>query len=303
MKTPLPLQYNREHELNGLSQVARCAQSSRMVRMLNMPLKYIRLWKTRLGKASTHSGHLFFGPSFHLALPAAADVYLCGGKTHDSELRLARFLIRYLPVDAHVLDIGAHFGYFTLLMAHLAQYGRVFGIEAAPTSMAYLKRNTESNSHIRTFAMALGESKGSMPFYTFPARYSEYNTLDIRPYQEQDWFKVNPPEVHSISVDTLDGFCSQHGLNVTWIKMDVEGAEDRVLQGASNMLNTKAIWMMEYLAQGNTASYESAEKRFLAAGYASFAINENGDLFPVNGILNWMRTNGCESENVVFLKG
>lgn len=302
MKMPLPIQPNRTATLNALLQVEQCASASRWKRVLHHPMAYFHLWRTRLGKPATMRCNLFFGPSFKLALPAAADIYLCGGKTHDSEIRLARFLIRHLPINAHVLDIGAHYGYFTLLMAHLAYEGRVLGIEAAPGSLPYLKYNTEMVSGIKTFSMALGESAGSMPFYTFPAQYSEYNTLDIEPYAGQVWFEKHPPEVHTITVNTLDAFCAEHASEVSWIKMDVEGAEDRILQGSGNYLKNDTVWMMEYLSTSNTSSYQRAEKRFRDHGYSAYGIKTDGSLTELNDVLAWMRQEKCDSENIVFLQ-
>ncbi|MGI9190968.1 MAG: FkbM family methyltransferase [Chitinophagaceae bacterium] len=302
MKIPLPIQPNRTATLNALLQVEQCALAARWKRVLHHPMAYFHLWRTRLGKPANMRCNLFFGPSFKLALPAAADIYLCGGKTHDSEIRLARFLIQYLPQNAHVLDIGAHYGYFTLLMAHLACEGRVLGIEAAPSSMVYLKYNTETVSGIKTYSMALGESAGSMPFYTFPAQYSEYNTLDIGPYAGQVWFEKNPPEIHSISVNTLDAFCAEHAPGVSWIKMDVEGAEDRILQGGEALLSSNTVWMMEYLSTGNTLSYQRAEQRFREYGYSAYGIQADGSLTILNDVLAWMRQEQRDSENIVFIQ-
>lgn len=302
MKQPLPRQENRTALLEALDKVVRCAKASRGQRILRKPLRYVTLWRSRIGRSRSVQTHLFTGVPFQLALPAAADIFLCGGKTHDSELRLARFLIHYLPEQAHVLDVGAHYGYFTLLMAHLVREGRVFAVEAAPASFVYLKHNTEGVSAIRCFAMGLSDTRGTIPFYTFPAEYSEYNTLDIAPYAGQSWFEKNPPHEEAIGVDTLDGFCAAHTPSVSWIKMDVEGAEERILNGANRQLQQGAVWVMEYLAQGNTASYEAAERLFLSAGYTAFAITENGHLERVSGILAWMKQEGRESENMVFLR-
>lgn len=302
MKQPLPLQENRTALLEGLDKVVACAKASRWQRMVKKPWLYFELWRSRFGRTRAVDTRLFTGAPFRLVLPSAADIFLCGGKTHDSELRLARFLIRYLPSNSDVLDVGAHYGYFTLLMAHIVQDGRVFAVEAAPSSFVYLAYNTERVESVRCYAMGLSDIRGSIPFYIFPTAYSEYNTLDIGPYAGQAWFEKNPPREESIVVDTLDGFCASHASNVLWIKLDVEGAEERILNGASSRLNQNTVWVMEYLAQGNTASYEAAEQLFLSAGYSAFAITENGDLERVTGILAWMREQGRESENMVFLR-
>lgn len=288
--------------LEQLDRVAALAKLSTMERVVRLGLKYVRLWQSRLLGARAAQASLFTGVPFNMQLPAAADIYLCGGKTHDSELRLARFILRYLPVDASVLDIGGHYGYFTLLMAQVAKEGYVRTIEAAPASQVFLKQNTAPFTNIRCYSMGLSDTRGTMTFYTFPAAYSEYNTLDITPYLEQAWFIKNPPKKETVSVNTLDGFVAEHAPSVQWIKMDVEGAEALILKGGALTLASNCVWMMEYLAGSTSATYQQAEAMFRAAGYLAYAITSLGDLTELPSVLDWMLAEGLESENIVFIQ-
>lgn len=288
--------------LKQLERVDELAKLSAFQRVLQLGFRYMRLWQSRWLGARMAEARLFTGVPFKMQLPAAADIYLCGGKTHDSELRLARFILRYLPTDAQVIDIGGHYGYFTLLMAQVAKQGFVRAIEAAPASQVFLKHNTASFNNIRCYSMGLSDTRGTMTFYTFPAAYSEYNTLDVTPYLGQAWYAKHPPKEEIVSVNTLDGFVAEHAPSVQWIKMDVEGAEALILKGGASTLAKPCVWMMEYLAGSTSATYQQAEAMFREAGYLAYAITATGDLKELPSVTDWMLAEGLESENIVFVK-
>ena len=83
-------------------------------RFLSAPLKYIRgkgiefLASNNLVSAKEVGTQLFTGQSFSVNLPSGLDLYLVGGKSHDSEIRLAHYLITTLSSKDYFLDIGAH---------------------------------------------------------------------------------------------------------------------------------------------------------------------------------------------------
>src|SRR5690606_8834209 len=130
----------------AVDRVERLARTSIRGRLAARPWRYLSALGYRKlvhpifragWKVSTST---FFGARMQLLLPAATDVYLTGGKTHDSEIRLSRFLINRLKPGDSFVDVGAHFGFFTLLAAHLAgSDGRVWAFEAAPRNFHILE--------------------------------------------------------------------------------------------------------------------------------------------------------------------
>ncbi|MDX1408835.1 MAG: FkbM family methyltransferase, partial [Saprospiraceae bacterium] len=86
--------------------------------------------------------HTFFGDPMVLPLPSGLDIYLTGLKSHDSEIRLTRFLVQWTKPGMCVLDVGAHVGYYTLLMARcVGSEGTVTAFEPAYSSYSFLARN------------------------------------------------------------------------------------------------------------------------------------------------------------------
>jgi FkbM family methyltransferase len=150
------------------------------------------------------------------------DLFLSGGKTHDSEIRLCRYLIQQLEAGDCFCDVGAHVGYFSLLAKQLiGASGKVIAVEASPVTYELLEINCR-NKHIETHQMALSEHTGQLDFYVFPALYAEYNSVDIAQYKGKDWFEANPPTLHHIPCSTLNHLL-QHINERCFVKIDVEG--------------------------------------------------------------------------------
>ena len=143
--------------LENLSRVTKLATASKWTRLLAHPLKYAhailhrKLIYATNKKSKEVKTSTFFGKEMTLLLPASTDIYLTGGKSHSSEIRLAKFLINNLVAEDCFIDVGAHYGYFTLLAATLVKdKGQVLAFEASKNTFAILHKNTPvSYTHLR----------------------------------------------------------------------------------------------------------------------------------------------------------
>src|SRR5690606_3346806 len=85
-----------------LQKVEKLAKGGKITRLLHNPARYCyAMWLSKLLYPRTRKGSLkrallFFGGEMQVLLPAATDIYLTGGKTHSSEIRLAKFMIANL---------------------------------------------------------------------------------------------------------------------------------------------------------------------------------------------------------------
>lgn len=133
--------------LSGIEKVQKIASASKLERMLANPVKYFRaiffreIIYRRTRKSQEVQATTFFGFPMRILLPSATDICLTGGKSHPSEIRLAKYLIQNLRHNDSFLDIGAHYGYFSLLAAQLVgSNGRVTAFEASPSTFQVLKK-------------------------------------------------------------------------------------------------------------------------------------------------------------------
>lgn len=134
-----------------------------------------------------------------------------------------------IRVGDTVLDIGANIGYFTLLFAkQVGPRGKVFAFEPDPTNYSILKKNIEMNGYNNVILIqkAVSDTNGKIRLYL-----SEDNKGDHRIYDSYDNRQF--VEIDSIRLD--DYFKDNPG--VSFIKMDVQGAEGSALAGMQELLD------------------------------------------------------------------
>lgn len=295
--------------LDRLDALERLAEASRFGRLLHNPLRYLsamlflKLQYPRSKKESIRPARLFFGQEVQVALPASTDIYLTGGKTHASEIRLARFLIRRLQPGDHFLDIGAHYGYFTLLAAALTgEGGRVEAYEPAGSTFELLQQNAAPLPQVRVHQQAVSDAAGELTFYEFPNLYSEYNSFHIEQFRNEAWFAGAPPKAVPITVTTLGAITSEKDFHPAFIKIDVEGAEDAVIRGGFDFLKAgRPVIAMEYLhrRRGN-AAHRAAAELLASIGYSAHRIAADGEALPLADAEAYLETARLDSDNIIF---
>lgn len=297
--------------LQALDKVAHLAAASKWERLWASPLRYaeailfreIVFRQTR--KERSVWCRTFFNAPMCLLLPSATDIYLTGGKTHPSEIRLARFLIRRLREGDVFMDVGAHYGYFSLLASALVgSSGKVVAFEAAPSTFPVLKINTQKAGNVSAHQLALSDKDALLTFYEFPKLYSKYNSFYVTQFEGEKWFAHYPPKTVKIPAARLDTFLSETGLRPTVLKIDVEGAEDKVVQGGQASLAAQTpVIIMEYVSQqrGN-AAHQRAEDMLRALGYRPCRIEESGDIQSLESIADHLIESRLDWDNVVFVR-
>lgn len=301
----------RSQMINDLKTVERIAGLSKFRRMLNDPFKYLYaiLYRTlvypRTKSEKIVESELFFGERMKIALPAATDIYLTGGKSHPSEIRLARFLMLNLPDGGHFLDIGAHYGYFSLIAARsVGTGGLVQCLEPSAESYRILSANVDKLDNVTAYRMAVSDTTDKVTFYEFANLHSEYNSSTVKQFETEEWFRNAPPKEIVVEATTIDTIVRSQQFRPDVIKIDVEGAEDKVIRGGSAYFQASSPKIvLEYLepARDNTP-HKAALKMLRGCGYNSHAINDDGTLSRVDDIDAYLKAKGLDSDNIVFLK-
>ena len=287
------------------------AKGSRLQRFFHAPVRYglgllFSKWLYRFTWSTWRvSSTTFFGEKITLALPAGLDIFLLGLKSHDSELRLARFLIRYLKEGAVFYDVGAHLGFFSLLATRLVGTGgKVYGFEASSEMAGYYRDNSKHVSNIQANHLAVSNTNGFIRFFEFPVLYSEYNSVDQSQYATASWFKSMKPDEVEVACTTLDSFSQKEHACPDIIKIDVEGAEQLVLEGSKELLaGCKPVVVLEFIppssGQWQDCSHGKALLILFDAGYELYTINNKGGLEktkPDDYLLS-----GFDSDNLVCI--
>jgi len=171
---------------------------------------------------------------------------------------------RLVQPGMHVIDIGANVGWYSILAADLiGSSGKLTSFEANPDLSSLVYRNMMVNGFLDRATVV---SK---------AVYNECRSLEFKIYDHHlgssSIFATSAAAaaaafndtIKSITVDaiTLDNFFS-HGTRVDFIKIDAEGAEPYILQGAARLLrdNPNVQIMMEFAPSIIANAYNSVEK-------------------------------------------
>lgn len=173
------------------------------------------------------------------------EVYFILNKAYFAEDCHERDLLEnltHLIADARFfVDVGASLGQYTLAATRAMRGGRVLAIEADPVRHEELERNavrwaSESGCIIDILFAAAGDSSGETSFFTTQSSVS--GGLFPRENGTLDWQEIQVPAV------TLDEVCGT--AMPDFIKADVEGAELRMLKGASRILAARqTVFLLE----------------------------------------------------------
>lgn len=131
------------------------------------------------------------------------------------------------------LDIGAHYGSWTRQMAE--EFGFVVAFELRPEIYTCLQKNTDMYSNVQILNVAVGEKRGYVKCKNGEEHFDNIGCNAIDP---------NPVGDCNIEMVNLDDFTE--GMQIDFIKIDVEGYELRVLEGArETLLLNKPIVLLE----------------------------------------------------------
>ncbi len=130
-----------------------------------------------------------------------------------------------------VYDIGAHAGYLSMYLSKLVgETGEVFSFEPSHHNRELLARNSLSNklTNLVILQYAVTDTRGNVRFVT---SVPSYDSHIVRNGERENTFIVP-----SITIDEF--IASGQGLPPKLIKLDVEGEEQKVLEGAICTLKT-----------------------------------------------------------------
>lgn len=178
-----------------------------------------------------------------------------------------------------VLDIGANIGYYTLIAARLVgNSGRIYALEPESANFSILQRNVELNNYgnIIVKQEALSNKRGKATLYR------DKLNLGGHSFSRKN---ILPGGKNYASVNTipLDDFLSREGVRPDFIKIDTQGAEGLVFEGANKTLSQDRLMIfMEFWPMGlrNMGTEPIALLQMLQThGFAIILIDEkNGDL-------------------------
>lgn len=201
------------------------------------PRAWVRRSIWRLARSRGYDGPVatgwYFGQRFnhHFSGDMSQCTYV-DGRYEPNEMYAMSKLIR---PGMCVVDVGANAGIFTLMAASLVgPEGSVHAFEPSQRDRARLLANVALNglSNVSVHPPALGRAPGKAVLAVSRPEHPGHNTIGGFAYAAG-----GAAYSLEVEVSTLDGFASGHALTrLDLLKIDVEGSETAVLEGARESL-------------------------------------------------------------------
>lgn len=175
------------------------------------------------------------------------------------------YTLRYQPRPGDcVFDIGAYVGVTTYFFSQMvAPSGTVYAFEPDPESFRCLRENITSlrMKNVYPVQKGLWSHRDSLAFHQDAGLGSAFETFTIRPFGA----------VCDVETLSLAEACEElHVAAPHFVKMDIEGAEIQVIEGARQFIQKNDIHFAiasYHIVDGRPTS-ETLEKIFAECGYA-----------------------------------
>jgi FkbM family methyltransferase len=199
--------------------------------------------------------------------------------TVPSQDPLFSALLTHVLSTHTVYDVGAFVGWYSIAAARRAHSGQVFSFEPVPESADLARRHCMLNQvtdRVRIIEAACGKETGIVSMPVRPVRTTSWasgNSL-LNVYPESDV----QPTLTPVTVIRLDDFVSAGAPPPDLIKVDVEGAELWVLEGAREILKTRrpiVLLELHRFAWHHFGTTEEGFREFIASiGYQLLEIGD-----------------------------
>jgi FkbM family methyltransferase len=157
-----------------------------------------------------------------------------------------------------VFDVGANVGQSAALFSDTFPSASIHSFEPDPESHGQLQAIAAAHPRVTAVNAAVGNRDEEASF--FVNEFRQTNSL-LKPLDNAGQYLVGSHGLDvrnqvQVRVITLDGYCAERGIeHVDFLKLDTQGYELRVLDGASRLLGRQAVPLI-YLEVGFVPLYE-----------------------------------------------
>ena len=152
------------------------------------------------------------------------------------EPALVASCLKHLLHEKDVVDIGANVGFYSVLLAQkISHSSRVLAIEPTDNAFGKLEKNIALNGvreKIVSYNGVASDISGELEIRTVLGK-EEYSSIGV---MEHPSIAKESYVTHKVPSETIDNLVKIHSLRPGFVKIDVEGAEKRVFDGAKGTI-------------------------------------------------------------------
>jgi len=207
-----------------------------------------------------------------------------GGSKDDSGEGIA---IKYVAGKLHdqkqvtVFDVGANIGTYSMLLNQvLKNRARIYSFEPSTITFKKFLENTKHLSTISAYNFGMGNEDAKLTLFS----NKDESGLASVYHRNLDHLGIDMNKTETIEIRTVDGFCRLNQIkHIHFLKIDVEGHEIKVLEGAKEMMDAKQIDYIQFEFGGcniDSRTYFQDFYYLLKDNYQIYRIVRNG-LYPI----------------------
>ena len=203
---------------------------------------------------------------------------------NENAFELQKKLVGKAKKPLTIFDVGAHVGNVSLKYNKLFPNSSIYSFEPFPESFSSLQQNTSQHKNIKIFNKGLGEYVGSSKFHS---NIHEQTNSILATHEEanSNWGNtdmLNTKEVLNIELTTVDQVVAEENIKrIDILKMDVQGAEYKVMAGAKKIMEEEMISLI-YTEIITIPTYQNQQKldavlkMYREYGFELFTIYNSG---------------------------
>jgi FkbM family methyltransferase len=213
-------------------------ERSRFSRLLHSPLrllysKALELYAKQFHRPVWRRAKTFWGDELNVAFPEGVSMALY--RYQFVERSLTQIMLSTIKPGMVFFDVGAHFGYYSLLASHLAgSGGAVHSFEPTPSTFEVLCKNTASKPNITPRNLAMWSEPRTLEFRDYGIAFSGFNSIETGGIEDNLYENLyqgvqSVPRV--VQATTVDDYVRETGVRPDILKLDAEGAEPNIIAG------------------------------------------------------------------------
>ncbi len=182
-----------------------------------------------------------------------------------------------------VIDVGANIGFYSVVAARaVLPGGQVHAFEPVPAARKRLRDTLKVNEceQVTVIPKAVSDRVGCSVMYLFSTSPdSGWNSLGMVPRTGQGGTVFRPHSVLPVDTVSLDSYCqARHIDRIAFCKVDVEGFESEVFEGAAGLLRAGRIGLVcfEVCSESLAPRGRSAADVFLELSDLGYHIYRGG---------------------------
>jgi len=180
-----------------------------------------------------------------------------------------------------LFDVGANIGDYTLLLNEVfGSNAQIHSFEPSAKTYNKLTQNLEGKTKSLSYNFGLGDKNFRTVLYTDKDESGLASVFK----RKLDHYNIDMNQSEDIEIKTLDSFCSEKNIkHINFLKLDVEGNEKKVIEGAKEMINAGKIDFIQFEFGGTSIdarTYFQDYYYLLHQGYQIYRIVKDG-VYPI----------------------